>query len=135
MISMHVNHPNILDFIKAKNDQSSLTGANISVKVTNEFMQAVENDGYYVQRFPVDLPSFQMSKLTEDQVYNDAIGNQWTKVKARKIFNELVRVNWESAEPGILFWDKIKSESPADCYPDYQTESTNPCNPILCTAA
>jgi ribonucleoside-diphosphate reductase alpha chain len=130
MESMHVNHPNVLDFILAKNDAKRLTGANVSVRITDEFMQAVENDGYYIQRYPVDLPTIPIMNLEPDQDYVDEDGNYWRKVRAREIFDELVRVNWESAEPGMLFWDKIINESPADCYPGFKTESTNPCGEL-----
>lgn len=127
MLSQHINHPDILSFIRVKNDKKTLTGANISVRVTDEFMQAVEDDNYYVQRFPVSLSNPPIEELEPNVDYVDDNGNYWRKVKAREIFDEIVRVNWESAEPGMLFWDKIISESPADCYPGYKTESTNPC--------
>ncbi len=129
MLSFSVHHPNALQFIRAKNDNSSLTGANVSVRVSDEFMQAVENDGYYLQKYPVTAPSVSMMDMEEGIEYTDD-NITYIKVKAKPIFDELVRVNHESAEPGILFWDKIIKESPADCYPEFQTESTNPCGEL-----
>jgi ribonucleoside-diphosphate reductase alpha chain len=130
MLSFSVHHPNVLQFIRAKNDNSSLTGANVSLRVSDEFMQAVENDGYYLQKYPVTAPTISMLDMEENEVYKAVNGTQYIKVKAKPIFDELVRVNWESAEPGILFWDQIIRESPADCYPEFQTESTNPCGEL-----
>jgi ribonucleoside-diphosphate reductase alpha chain len=130
MLSMSVHHPDVLQFAVAKNDDNSITGANISIRISNEFMNAVKNDGCYLQRFPVNAPEISMLELEEDNVYTHADGTIYIKTRARKIFDEIVRVNWESAEPGMLFWDKIISESPADCYAQFQTESTNPCGEL-----
>ncbi len=96
MVSMDINHPDVEDFIESKDDLTKITGANISVKVSDEFMQSI---------FPENLTEIQESYL-------------WKK---------LVHQAWKSAEPGVLFWDKITSESPADCYEGFKTISTNPC--------
>ncbi len=130
MLSMHINHPNVLQFIQAKNNGTAITGANVSVKLTDDFMSAVKNDGCYLQRFPVTAPEISSMELVENEVYKTPEGVQYIKVRARTIFDELVRVNWESAEPGALFWDKIISESPSDCYPNFPTHSTNPCGEL-----
>ncbi len=120
MLSISVVHPDAEHFIDAKLEAGKVTGANISVKITDEFMQAVVNDTEFVQRFPVDSenPSFKKP------------------MKARELWNKIVHNAWKSAEPGILFWDTIIRESIPDCYADlgFRTVSTNPCGEIpLCT--
>ena len=116
MISISVHHPEVLNFIRAKRDLNKVTGANISVRITDEFMKAVKNDKMYEQRWPVDSETPVVSQ----------------KVKAKDIWDELVKSNWLSAEPGILFWDNIIRNSPADSYSDvgYKTISTNPCGEL-----
>ena len=120
MLSISVVHPDAEHFIDAKLEAGKVTGANISVKLTDEFMQAVVNDTEFVQRFPVDStdPSFKKP------------------MRARELWNKIVHNAWKSAEPGILFWDTIIRESIPDCYADlgFRTVSTNPCGEIpLCT--
>jgi ribonucleoside-diphosphate reductase alpha chain len=120
MLSISVAHPDAEHFIDAKLEAGKVTGANISVKITDEFMQAVVNDTEYVQRFPVDSA-------------NPAVTRP---MKARELWNKIVHNAWKSAEPGILFWDTIIRESIPDCYADlgFRTVSTNPCGEIpLCT--
>lgn len=113
MLSISVHHPEIMTFIKIKNDKTKVTGANISVRVTDEFMRAVKSGEKYHLRFPVDSSAPQIE--------------EW--VDARSVWNEIMQSAWSSAEPGVLFWDTIIKESPADCYADvgYGTTSTNPC--------
>ena len=125
MLSMHINHPDIMDFITMKDNSDRVTGANVSVRVTDEFMRAVEKDDIHQLRFPVDIP-WKMLGCGLNEIREDADGVR-IDVKARDIFNKLIETNYRRAEPGILFWDKILSESPADSYPGFQTESTNPC--------
>lgn len=131
MLSISIAHPDSPYFIEMKKDKTQVTGANVSVKVSDEFMKCVENDSYYQQRFPINLP---YKEMKPEEVWISEDGSQMRKmVKARKLWEMMMIANWESAEPGILFWDTIISESPADCYPNYQTESTNPCGEIpLC---
>ncbi len=119
MLSISVQHPDVEDFINAKTDTSKITGANVSIRIDDDFMQAVELDSDYLLQFPVesDAPIFKKS------------------VKARYIWNKIVHNAWKFAEPGILFWDTIIRESIPDCYPDlgFKTVSTNPCGEIpLC---
>lgn len=131
MLSMHVNHPDILDFITMKDNGDKVTGANVSVKVTDEFMQAVENDDIHQLRFPVDAPYLDSILKTNLLVmHTGPSGSKHINIPAREIFNKLVEVNHRRAEPGILFWDTIKQNSPADEYEDFQTESTNPCGEL-----
>ena len=119
MLSVSVNHPDAEDFIDAKLTMGKITGANISVRIDDEFMEAVRNDTEYVQKYPVHSRNPKVTK----------------KVNARALWQKIVHNAWKSAEPGILFWDTIINESVPDCYVDYgfQTTSTNPCGEIpLC---
>ncbi len=120
MLSISVVHPDAEHFIDAKLEAGKVTGANISVKLTDEFMQAVVNNTDFVQRYPVDSPDPSFKK----------------PMKARDLWDKIVHNAWKSAEPGILFWDTILRESIPDCYADlgFRTVSTNPCGEIpLCT--
>jgi ribonucleoside-diphosphate reductase alpha chain len=130
MLSMHINHPDILKFISVKDDEVSVTGANLSVRVTDEFMKAVEEDEIHQLRYPINFPFVKSDHFVLNQVYKGSSGNTFINVKARDIFNKLVEVNWRRAEPGILFWDTVTKESPADGYPAYKSQSTNPCGEI-----
>ena len=119
MLSVSVKHPDSEDFIDAKMYEGKVTGANVTVKIDDEFMLAVRDKTTYHQKYPIESsePSY-----TKDI---DASG-LWDKI----VFNA-----WKSAEPGILFWDTIIRESVPDCYADlgYKTVSTNPCGEIpLC---
>lgn len=119
MLSVSIQHPDAEDFIDAKMEAGKVTGANVSVRINNDFMKAALGDGHYNQQFPVDC---------ENPHYKRPID-------ANKLWNKIVHNAWKSAEPGILFWDTIKNESVADCYADlgYETISTNPCGEIpLC---
>lgn len=119
MLSVSVNHPDAEDFIDAKMEQGKVTGANVSVRIDDDFMKAVESNGSYTQKFPVHSENPKVSK----------------EIKASELWNKIVHNAWKSAEPGILFWDTITKESVPDCYADlgYKTVSTNPCGEIpLC---
>src|SRR5699024_7281855 len=119
MLSVSINHPDAEDFIDAKMEQGKVTGANVSVRIDDGFMQAVKDKKNYTQSYPIfsDNP-----KYTQE-------------IEAEKLWNKIVHNAWKSAEPGILFWDTIIRESLPDCYADlgYKTISTNPCGEItLC---
>ena len=119
MLSVSINHPDSESFIDAKMTEGKVTGANVSVKIDDEFMRAVINDEEYEQKYPV---------------YSDEPKNR-KQLNARQLWNKIVHNAWKSAEPGILFWDTIIRESVPDCYADkgYRTVSTNPCGEIpLC---
>ena len=120
MITLNVHHPDILEFAKVKRDLTKVTGANISIRLTDEFLSAVDKDEEYEQRWPIESSSPTISK----------------KVNARSIWNIIVENAHHMAEPGLLFWDNIIKESPADCYSDcgYKTISTNPCSEIPLSA-
>jgi ribonucleoside-diphosphate reductase alpha chain len=116
MITISVHYPDILDFIQVKNDEMSVTGANISVRLTDEFLHAVKNDEPYELRWPVDSKN--------PTVYK--------QISAKKVWDAIIHNAWLRAEPGLLFWDNIIRESPADCYHafGFKTMATNPCSEI-----
>lgn len=119
MLSVSVKHPDSENFIDAKMEQGKVTGANISVKLQDDFMQAVESGTPYTQQYPID---------SDNPVYEK-------QIDANHLWSKIVKNAWQSAEPGILFWDTIIRESVPDCYADlgYRTVSTNPCGEIpLC---
>lgn len=119
MLSVSINHPDSESFIDAKMTEGKVTGANVSVKIDDEFMRAVVNDQEYEQKYPVYSDDPKCRKV----------------INARQLWNKIVHNAWKSAEPGILFWDTIIRESVPDCYADkgYRTVSTNPCGEIpLC---
>ena len=119
MLSVSINHPDAEDFIDAKLEQGKITGANVSVRISDDFMQAVKSGKEYIQKYPIFSPNPVFTK----------------SVDAGKIWKKIVHNAWKSAEPGILFWDTIIKESLPDCYADlgYKTLSTNPCGEIpLC---
>jgi ribonucleoside-diphosphate reductase alpha chain len=120
MLSVSIEHPDSEDFIDAKLEQGKVTGANISVKIDDEFMEAASAGKTYKQRFPIDSDNPKYEKT----------------IDAQKLWKKIVHNAWESAEPGVLFWDTIVRESVPDCYADlgFKTVSTNPCGEIpLCT--
>lgn len=119
MLSVSIKHPDSEAFIDAKLESGKVTGANISVKLHDDFMEAAINNLPYTQQYPIQS------------------ANPWYKkeVDANAIWKKIVHNAWQSAEPGILFWDTIIRESVPDCYADlgYKTVSTNPCGEIpLC---
>jgi len=119
MLSVSVKHPDSESFIDAKMEQGKVTGANVSVKMQDDFMQAVESGSAYIQQYPVE---------SDNPLYKK-------EIDATKLWSKIVKNAWKSAEPGILFWDTIINESVPDCYADlgYRTVSTNPCGEIpLC---
>ena len=113
MLSVSINHPDSEDFINAKLEQGKVTGANISVKIDDEFMKAVKTNSEYQQKYPIYSKNPKYTKT----------------IFADEIWKKIVHNAWKSAEPGILFWDTIIRESIPDCYADlgFETVSTNPC--------
>lgn len=119
MLSISIKHPDSEAFIDAKMTEGKVTGANVSVKIDDAFMQAVVEDKPYLQQFPIDAKDPKVTK----------------EVSPRKLWEKIVHNAWKSAEPGVLFWDTILRESIPDCYADkgFRTVSTNPCGEIpLC---
>jgi len=111
MISISVHHPEIETFIKIKKNKTKVTGANISIRLSDEFMNAVKSETTYEQRWPVDSKTPKIKH----------------QVDAKHIWNQIIESAWESAEPGILFWDNIIKNGAADAYKEYESKSTNPC--------
>ena len=140
MLTISINHPDVLGFITKKQDLTKVTGANISVKVTDEFMKAVERDEDYYLRYPVDQDFSYFSKDYLDVEYNkltyleDHRNNNKIfyikKVKAKELWNILMHCAWNTAEPGIIFEDKMINYAPDGVYPQYKMVSTNPCGEI-----
>ena len=119
MLSVSIKHPDSEAFIDAKMEEGKVTGANVSVKLDDEFMQAVVDNKSYIQQFPVNSDKPTVTK----------------EISARMLWDKIVHNAWKSAEPGVLFWDTIVKESIPDCYADlgFTTVSTNPCGEIpLC---
>ena len=119
MLSISIKHPDAEQFIDAKLEQGKITGANVSVKITDEFMECVRSGQPFTQQYPIDSPTPWVTKT----------------IDARALWNKIIANAWSSAEPGVLFWDTIIRESIPDCYADYgyRTVSTNPCGEIpLC---
>lgn len=119
MLSVSIKHPDAEAFVDAKMEEGKVTGANVSVKITDSFMEAAVNDKPFVQQFPINAEQPAYSK----------------EISAKKLWEKIVHNAWKSAEPGVLFWDTIIRESLPDCYADlgFRTVSTNPCGEIpLC---
>ncbi len=119
MLSVSIKHPDSESFIDAKMTEGKVTGANVSVRMTDDFMQAAIDGRPYTQQYPIDGENPMVTK----------------EVDAQAIWKKIVHNAWKSAEPGVLFWDTIIRESIPDCYADlgFRTISTNPCGEIpLC---
>lgn len=119
MLSVSIKHPDSEAFIDAKMTEGKVTGANVSVKIDHEFMRCAIEGRPYTQQFPIDSDTPAVSK----------------EIDASALWKKIVHNAWKSAEPGVLFWDTVLSESIPDCYADlgYRTVSTNPCGEIpLC---
>ena len=119
MLSVSIKHPDSEAFIDAKMTEGKVTGANVSVKIDDEFMDAAINGKPYIQQYPIDSANPIVRK----------------EIDAAQLWHKIVHNAWKSAEPGVLFWDTIIRESVPDCYADlgFKTVSTNPCGEIpLC---
>ena len=114
MISMDIRHPDIEEFVKMKEDLTKVTGANVSVKISDSFMKAVENDSTFTLQFPVDSaePDYTMD------------------IDAASLWETIIRSATKTAEPGLLMWDNITKNLPAHNYPEFETKTTNPCGEI-----
>ncbi|MDR0619888.1 MAG: adenosylcobalamin-dependent ribonucleoside-diphosphate reductase [Bacteroidales bacterium] len=119
MLSISIKHPDSEKFIDAKLTEGKVTGANVSVKITDEFMRSVVDGKTFVQQYPISVKT---------PLYRN-------EVDAGKVWKKIIHNAWKSAEPGVLFWDTVLRESVPDCYADlgFRTVSTNPCGEIpLC---
>ncbi|HLU85717.1 MAG TPA: ribonucleotide reductase N-terminal alpha domain-containing protein, partial [Vicingaceae bacterium] len=119
MLSISIKHPDAEHFIDAKMDGTKVTGANVSVRIDDEFMRAVKSNSEYKQQYPIH---------SDNPLYTKTIN-------AKEVWDKIIHNAWKSAEPGILFWDTVINESIPDSYADlgFRTVSTNPCGEIpLC---
>lgn len=114
MITMDVAHPDIFDFVTIKQDLKKVTGANISVRLSDEFMKAVVNDSEYTLRWPIDSTQPKFKKT----------------IKARDLWNTIIKCAHNTAEPGLIFWDRQHYYSTSSVYPGFENVSTNPCSEI-----
>ena len=123
MITMDVRHPDIENFVTMKHDLTKVTGANVSVKLSDDFMKAVEADSEFLLRYPVDASPDEEVKYTK-------------LVRARDLWQSIVDSATKTAEPGLLMWDNIRKNLPADCYTEegFETICTNPCAEIPLSA-
>ncbi len=114
MLTMDIAHPDIEDFITVKQDLTKVTGANISVRLSDEFMKAVVNNDNYKLRWPIDSDQ---PKITRE-------------VNAKELWNKIIKSAHNTAEPGLIFWDRQHYYSTSSIYPGFKNESTNPCSEI-----
>ena len=111
MISIPCSHPDLLDFIDLKSDVNKVTRANISIRITSEFMHAVKANANFKLRFKIES--------TNEEVVKE--------VNARDVFKRLCEMNWNYAEPGVLFWDRIEDWNLLSETPNFEFAGTNPC--------
>ncbi|MFW6173212.1 MAG: adenosylcobalamin-dependent ribonucleoside-diphosphate reductase, partial [Elusimicrobiota bacterium] len=114
MLSLSIHHPEVLAFAKAKMNLIKITGANLSIRLTDEFMWAVQKNEDYEMRWPVNAKKPKISRT----------------VNARSVWQQIIECAHAVSDPGLLFWDNILKESPADCYEEYKTQCTNPCGEV-----
>lgn len=114
LMALDVRHPEIETFINIKKDKTKVTGANISIILTDDFMESVKSNSDYEQRWPIDSENPTIVK----------------KVNAKNIWNQIIHSAWESAEPGLLFWGNVQKNTPSDIYSEFKSISTNPCGEI-----
>ncbi len=114
MLTMDIAHPDIEEFITVKQDLKKVTGANISIRLSDEFMQAVEKDEDYTLRWPIDSKTPKYTKV----------------VKAKDLWNLIIKSAHNTAEPGLIFWDRQHYYSTSSMYPGFRNSSTNPCSEI-----
>ena len=138
LLSMNINHPDIIEFITKKQDLTKVTGANISIQVTDEFMQAMLDDENYYLRWPVETEinpknyiGVEYNKLIEET--KDGTTIYVRKVKAKDIWDTFIQCSHRTAEPGIIFKDTMINYAPDGGYEDYRMVSTNPCQPSYAT--
>jgi len=143
MLSIDINHPDVMQFIKIKRDLTQVTGANISIKLNNEFMEAVENDEDYLLKFPCNYSTSDLQSINKlDSVLIQGEYNKLEKlkviegwvyvkrIKAREYWDEIIKSAHNVAEPGLMFWDNMTGYSPDGVYPQFKQVTTNPCAEI-----
>lgn len=128
MLSIDVRHPDVEEFINIKANTDQITSANISVRVNDDFMSAVEHDEDYLLRWPCDTTNNfgDWKSLPYNKLF--LVGDNYIKkVKAKELFNQLVKNNWNYAEPGILYWDQIENWNMMQQNEDFEYAGINPC--------
>ncbi len=113
MLTLDIHHPDAMKFSTMKHDKTKVTGANVSLKLSNEFLNAVENNTEYEQRWPIDGEA----KIVKH-------------ISANHVWETIIKSATETAEPGLIMWDNMTNELPAHCYPEFKTISVNPCAEI-----
>lgn len=135
MISMHIEHPDAKEFIEKKQDLTKVTGANVSVQVGDDFMDAVINDRDFIQHWPIDSEIIVSDDVEYNKLIqtNDVKGNiaYYKKIRAKELWDTLIHCAWNTAEPGIIFKTKHYNYSPDGLYPQFRGSSTNPCGEIF----
>ncbi|MDP3353154.1 MAG: adenosylcobalamin-dependent ribonucleoside-diphosphate reductase, partial [Flavobacteriaceae bacterium] len=114
MLTMDIAHPDIEDFVTIKQDLTKVTGANVSIRLSDEFMNALMNDGDFTLRFPIESPNPKYTKV----------------IKAKDLWDTIINCAHNTAEPGLIFWDRQHHYSTSSIYPGFKNESTNPCSEI-----
>ena len=143
MITIDVRHPDVFEFVNIKKDRTKVTGANISVMLRDDFMEAVKNDEDYILRFPCEsswddvalacdasYTGTKIELLNYNELY-EAEGVQWKRIKAKELYDSIVENAWENAEPGQMFIDRHWDYSPDGAYEQYRGVTTNPCGEIF----
>lgn len=114
MLTMDIAHPDVEEFITSKQDLSKITGANISVRLSDDFMNAVKNDSEYTHQWPIESSNPSITKT----------------ISAKSLWNTIIQCAWNTAEPGLIFWDRQHTYSTSSVYPGFKNVSTNPCSEI-----
>jgi len=136
MISMDINHPDVMEFIKIKRDLTQVTGANISIKLNDYFMKAVEANEDYILRFPCNAIILDEKELLDNpkfhynELYPTTNGQFYKRIKAKEYWDEIIKSAHNVAEPGLMFWDNMVNYSPDGVYPQFKQITTNPCSEI-----
>jgi len=140
MLSISVLHPDVKDFITSKVDRTQITGANISVQLTDDFMEKVSNNESIMLRYPVTLTDEEINTkdycndtFETNTLYQKLDGTKQyiRETKAKEIWNLIVQIPWDNAEPGIIFKDRHHKYSLSSLYPAYENVTTNPCGEIM----
>ena len=137
MLTIDIRHPDVEQFIDIKKDRTKVTGANISIKIRDDFMQAVAKDEDYILRWPCNMD---ISEVNEKEFWDNTV-KEYNKlytiktpntivyfklVKAKELWNKIITAAHDSAEPGLLFVDRAHDYSPDGVYPQYKATNTNP---------
>ena len=135
MLSIDVNHPDVLKFATIKSNKTKVTGSNISIRLNDEFMKAVENNEDYILRFPCEayLTHTHGHSAYESLPYNELVALDYSdlkyvkKIKAKEYWDEFIKQAKDNAEPGLMYWDNILNYDPCAVYPEYKPITSNPC--------